>query len=94
MKGHADGNLQEVESTGKENWLAEPTDFGGDLDAVAREGARQMLVMMLDMEVTEFLGRQRYERVERSPGYRNGYGKARQVTLGTGTNVQATSRSS
>jgi putative transposase len=46
---------------------------------------------MLDAEVTEFLGRQRYERAQssdegqRRSGYRNGHGKARQVTLGTGT---------
>lgn len=57
----------------------------GDLDTIAREGARRMLVSALEAEVTEFLGRQRYERKELSPGYRNGYGKARRVTLGTGT---------
>ena len=61
------------------------TDFSRDLDTIAREGARRMLVMMLDAEVTEFLGRQRYERTETGPGYRNGYGKGRQVTLGSGT---------
>jgi transposase-like protein len=44
-----------------------------------------MLVLALEAEVTEFLGRQRYERKEVSPGYRNGYGKARQVTVGAGT---------
>jgi transposase-like protein len=63
----------------------ETVSFSGDLDALAREGARQMLVTMLEAEVTEFLGRQWYERKEMSPGYRNGYGKQRQVTLGTGT---------
>jgi putative transposase len=65
--------------------------LAGDLDMIAREGARQMLVAVLEAEVTEFLGRQRYERTEFSepslsrPGYRNGYGKGRRVTLGTGT---------
>ena len=44
-----------------------------------------MLVSTLEAEVTEFLGRQRYERKELSPGYRNGYGKQRRVTLGSGT---------
>jgi len=68
-----------------ENRPVDVTDFAGDLDAIAREGARRMLVSMLDAEVTEFLGRQRYERTELSGGYRNGYGKERQVTLGTGT---------
>ncbi len=61
------------------------TDFAGDLDAIAREGARRMLLSALDAEVNEFLGRQRYERAELSVGYRNGYGKQRQVTLGSGT---------
>lgn len=59
--------------------------LAGDLDVIAREGARRMLVSALDAEVTEFLGRQRYERTELSPGYRNGYGKERRVTLGSGT---------
>ncbi len=59
--------------------------LAGDLDAIAREGARRMLVSALDAEVTEFLGRQWYERTETSPGYRNGYGKERQVTVGSGT---------
>ena len=53
------------------------TDFAGDLDTIAREGARRMLVSVLEAEVTEFLGRQRYERKELSPGYRNGDGKQR-----------------
>ncbi len=56
-----------------------------DLDAMAREGARRLLVLALDAEVTEFLGRQRYERQDGSSGYRNGYGKSRQVTVGAGT---------
>lgn len=63
----------------------ELTDFSRDLDAIAREGALRMLVSALEAEVTEFLGRQRYERKEVLSGYRNGYGKERWVTLGTGT---------
>jgi len=73
------------------------TGLAEDLDSLAREGVRQMLVSVLESEVTEFLGRQRYERaaVPASPGeaavesgrggYRNGYGKGRRVTLGSGT---------
>jgi len=38
--------------------------LSGDLDMLAREGARQMLVAVLEAEVTEFLGRQRYERTD------------------------------
>ena len=59
----------------RENRSSEGTDWAGDLDTIAREGARRMLVSALDAEVTEFLGRQRYERAEAGPGYRNGYGK-------------------
>ncbi len=69
----------------RENLSMETTDLAGDLDAIAREGARRMLLSVLEAEVTEFLGRQRYERKELSPGYRNGYGKQRRVTLGSGT---------
>ena len=69
----------------RENRPTEATDFAGDLDAIAREGARRMLVSVLKAEVTEFLGRQCYERKELSAGYRNGYGKQRQVTMGSGT---------
>ena len=35
-------------------------------------------------EVSEFLGRGR-SRVDQQPGYRNGYGKPRRLTLGSGT---------
>ena len=81
-----------TEST-RENLSMETTDLAGApgsspgqvLDSIAREGARRMLVSVLEAEVTEFLGRQRYERKELSPGYRNGYGKQRRVTLGSGT---------
>ncbi|MFQ5498610.1 MAG: IS256 family transposase [Candidatus Zixiibacteriota bacterium] len=69
----------------REKLPVEATDLTGDLDTIAREGARRMLVSVLESEVTEFLGRQRYERKEESPGYRNGHGKQRRVTLGTGT---------
>lgn len=64
-----------------------------DLDEIARKGALRMLSEVLEAEVEEFLGRKRHERLgaghsrggEDFPGYRNGYGKARQVTLGSGT---------
>jgi transposase-like protein len=69
----------------RENGPSEGSDWAGDLDTIAREGARRMLVSALDAEVTEFLGRQRYERAETGLGYRNGYGKERQVTMGAGT---------
>jgi len=73
--------------TGVTRTIEEPqaTELAVDLDTIAREGARRMLLSVLEAEVTEFLGRQRYERAETGPGYRNGYGKGRQVTLGSGT---------
>jgi transposase-like protein len=64
-----------------------------DLDEVARAGALAMLKEVLEAEVEEFLGRKRYERVSPDSGaaergfrgYRNGYGKERRVTVGSGT---------
>jgi transposase-like protein len=52
-----------------------------------------MLKEVLEAEVAEFLGRKRYERALAEPGaegesfrgYRNGYGKERRVTVGSGT---------
>jgi len=57
------------------------------LDALAREGAQQMLIGALEREIEEFLGRARYERVPegRRRGYRNGSGKPRKVAVGCGT---------
>ena len=59
--------------------------FASDLDQIAREGARRMLVSVLEQEVEEFLGRKRYERQDGAVGYRNGYGKKRKVAVGSGT---------
>jgi len=60
-------------------------NFEKSLDELAREGARRMLMSVLDAEVEDFLGRKRYERQAGSVGYRNGYGKRRRVALGSGT---------
>jgi transposase-like protein len=59
--------------------------FAADLDEIAREGARRMLISVLEVEVEDFLGRKRYERQAGSVGYRNGYGKRRKVAIGSGT---------
>jgi len=46
----------------------------GLLDALIRNGARYMLQVAIEEEVTEFLGREHYQRGERiRQGYRNGY---------------------
>lgn len=52
------------------------------LESYVREGARQMLVVALEEEVSAFLGRSRYERKKGLKGYRNGYHRAREVTVG------------
>lgn len=53
----------------------------GLLDALLRTGARYMLQVAIEEEVTEFLGREHYQRGERSrQGYRNGYEPKRLVT--------------
>ena len=58
------------------------------LEAISRQGAQRMLTAALEKEVEEYLERQRYaRRLEESEfrGYRNGYGRERQVTIGSGT---------
>jgi transposase-like protein len=53
------------------------------LDALAREGARQMLEKALMNEVAEHLGRERWERSGDFRGNRNGRGRKRTVAIGT-----------
>jgi transposase-like protein len=60
-------------------------NFRKSLDELALEGARRVLMSVLEREIEDFLGRGRYERGEDFRGYRNGYGKLRKVSLGTGT---------
>ena len=55
-----------------------------ELEAVVREGARQMLAAALEAEVATFLGRDRYQRGGPFRGYRNGFHAARQLTVGVG----------
>ena len=58
------------------------------LESWARSSIRDLLQRVLEEEVTEFLGRTRYQRrsaVDATPGSRNGYGKPRQVSLMSGT---------
>jgi len=54
------------------------------LEALAREGACEMLMKALDEEVDGYLGRGRYERTDVYRGYRNG-STPRRLTLGSGT---------
>jgi putative transposase len=58
------------------------------LEALSRQGAQRMLGAALEREVEEYLERQRYVRAPEETefrGYRNGYGRERQVTIGSGT---------
>jgi putative transposase len=58
------------------------------LEAFAREGVQRLLQRMLEEEVDQLLGRRRYERrdaVDAAPGYRNGFGQPRRVSLSLGT---------
>ena len=57
------------------------------LDTLAREGARRMILVALEAEVEAYLERFRGVRGEdgRAAVVRNGRGKPRQVTLGSGT---------
>jgi len=54
------------------------------LEALARQGARQMLMTALSEEVDQYLGRGRYQRTVGYRGYRNGVAR-RKLTLGAGT---------
>ena len=62
-------------------------DFG-ELEDVLRGEIQKKLQDILEEEVSAFLGRawhQRKQSVDPQPGYRNGYGKPRNLTLSCGT---------
>lgn len=61
---------------------------GDALEIIVRRGAKLLLQAALEAEVTEYLERQKYARSaagEEFRGYRNGVGKERSVTVGSGT---------
>jgi len=58
------------------------------LETFARQSMQQFLQRMLEEEVDGVLGRARYERrhgVDAVPGYRNGFGQPRRLSLSNGT---------
>src|SRR5262245_6453328 len=60
------------------------------LEAWVRVKVREFVQAVLEEEVTEALGRQRYERragIDAPVGHRNGYGRPRRLALQTGTIV-------
>jgi transposase-like protein len=64
----------------------QPKDFAPDLDEIAREGARRMLAEALEAEVADYIARhQERDESGRAQVVRNGKGRARKVTLGSGT---------
>ena len=69
--------MNEVYQSNEDTNVVEDT-----LEAKVREGARLMLAAALDEEVNEFLGRDRYERSDEFRGYRNGYHRSRELTVG------------
>jgi len=59
-----------------------------DLEEWVRKKVQELIQRLLEEEVTELLERKKSERrqgIDSSPGYRNGYGKERKLTLGCGT---------
>src|SRR5919109_3324877 len=58
------------------------------LEDFVREHVQRFIQALLEEEVTELLGRTksaRREAIDATPGYRNGYGKPRRLTLTSGT---------
>ena len=59
-----------------------------NLEEWVRKKVQEFIQSLLEEEVTELLARKKSERrkaVDSSPGYQNGYGKERRLTLGCGT---------
>jgi len=75
---------------GKETIVGRETSrvIWDDLEEWIRQRVQDFVQTVLEEEVTELLSRKKPERrkaVDSSSGYRNGYGKERQLTLGCGT---------
>jgi len=67
--------------------MKQPIDFES-VETVIRSRIQGWMQDILEEEVTEFLGRAKSERkrdVDPTPGYRNGHGKPRKLTLSSGT---------
>ena len=73
-----------VTSYQKKSGKGQRNDARDALEAYVQEGARKMLVAVLEEEVSDFLGRHRYERGKAFRGYRNGYHPSREITVGLG----------
>jgi len=69
-------------------WVEESSAEWATLETFARHGVQRLLQRVLEEEVDELLGRRRYERratIDAVPGYRNGFGRPRRLSLSNGT---------
>jgi transposase-like protein len=76
----------------EEQFRSQNGELPKDLDGLAREGARRMLAVALELEVEAYLAKHADARDERGHALvvRNGKARARKVTVGSGTlEVQA-----
>jgi len=71
----------------EERFRSEEGELPGDLDGLAREGARRMLAVALELEVESYLAKHSDARDERGHALvvRNGKARPRKVTVGSGT---------
>jgi putative transposase len=73
------------ESITKRIGYREPINTRVYLEDLALRGFKEKLVEMLKEELDEYIGREKFERGESTVKYRNGYGKERKITIGSGT---------
>jgi len=71
----------------EEQFRSQNGELPQDLDGLAREGARRMLAVALELEVEAYLAKHAEARDERGHALvvRNGKARARKVTVGSGT---------
>jgi len=71
----------------EEQFRSQNGELPGDLDGLAREGARRMLAVALELEVEAYLAKHADARDERGHALvvRNGKARPRKVTVGSGT---------
>jgi len=65
-----------------------PSIIWDDLEEWVRLKVQEFIQSLLEEEIVELMGRRKSERrkaLDSPPGYRNGYGKGRKLTLGCGT---------
>ena len=84
--GGKERRLMRKDTAGQETESTVP--MWESLERLVREKAQAFIQQILEEEVTEHLGRRKSERkagVDPAPGYRNGHGKPRRLSLSSGT---------